>query len=265
MTLTPEQLAKRGDRVSASFAPYLIAGKEDRIRSEWCKLVGYPGMGEPDFDSMWNYHYGSIIEPVALDWHQRKTQRQLIRRGEVVVHPTRGFVVCTLDSYRVEDACVIDCKAWSSWQKIDYICSFLAPQMIVQKACVGASAAALLIVHGGSEPVEYPLSWEPEYEAQVWERIEWFWQCVQSLTSPVALPTIEPPVIAVKTYNMQSSNAWAEQAAIWLRDRDAAKSFDEAAAELKALMPSDAKQAFGHGVEISKAKNGAKTITEQKS
>jgi hypothetical protein len=261
MTLTPEQLAKRGDRVSASFVPYLIAGKEDRIRSEWCKLVGYPGVIEPQFDP-WRSKYADAIEPLALDHHEEKTGLALIRRREVVVHPVRDYVCCTLDSYRAEDGCVIDCKAWVTWQKIEYICSFLTPQMIVQKACVGASAAALLIVHGGTEPVEYPISWEPEYEAQVWERVEWFWSCVQSLTPPVALPTIEPPVIAVKTYDMKTSNAWSEQAAIWLRDKDAAKSFDKASAEIKTLAPADAKRAFGHGIEITKAKNGAMTIKE---
>jgi predicted phage-related endonuclease len=263
MSLTPEQKRLREGKVTASFAPYLMAGKEERIRSEWCSLVGYPGVIEPQFDP-WRSKYADAIEPLALDHHEEKTGLALIRRGEVVVHPIRDYVACTLDSYRAEDSCVIDCKAWSVWQKIDYICSFLAPQMIVQKACVGARAAALLIVHGGAEPVEYPISWEPEYEAQVWERVEWFWNCIKSLTPPVALPTIDPPVIAVKTYDMKTSNAWAEQAAIWLRDRGAAKSFDAAAAELKTLMPPAAKLAFGHGIEISKAKNGAKTITEHK-
>jgi hypothetical protein len=256
MTLTPEQLAKRGDRVTASFAPYLIAGREDRIRSEWCKLVGHPAYEEPNWDERFDTEW---------DWYQRKTQQQLIRRGEVVVHPTRNYVCCTLDAYRAEDDCVVDCKAWKSYQKVDYICSFLAPQMIVQKACVRASAASILLVHGGARPVEYPLSWEPEYEAQVWGRIDEFWQCVQSLTPPVALPTIEPPVVAVREMDMSSSNAWCSWAMEWLVTRADARQFEIATKELKELVPRDVKRAFGQGVEVTRAKNGAATIREEKS
>src|SRR5690348_2585876 len=81
MALSPEQLAARGDRVSASFAPYLMAGKTDRIRSEWMKLVGHPAHEEPDWSEMWNIRYGEIIEPLALDFHERKTGHALTRRG----------------------------------------------------------------------------------------------------------------------------------------------------------------------------------------
>jgi hypothetical protein len=262
MALTPEQRAAKEGRIGASFVPYLMAGKQDRIMLEWAKLVGHHVYEDPDFSAMWNLRYGEIIEPLALDWHEKKTGHALIRRGEVVTHPRLPYVCATLDSYREIDSCVIDCKAWSSWQKIGYICSFLTPQIIVQKTCAQAEAGAILLVHGGTEPVEYPLSWDSSYEELVWCRIDEFWMAVQELIPPYEMPSIEAPVPAVKTYDMKSSNAFANCAADWLEHKGAAKIFARAVDELKALVPADARRAVGHGITVSRSKSGALTIKE---
>jgi hypothetical protein len=262
VALSPEQLRLREGKIGASFVPYLMAGKTERIRKEWALLVGHPGLEEREFDQ-WNYKYGEVIEPLALNWHETKTGQALTRRGEVVTHPKLKHVCCTLDCWRAADNFVIDCKAWSSWQKIDYICSFLMPQIIVQRACTEAAGGALLIVHGGAEPVEYPLTWEADYEAQVWERIAWFWDFVQSLQPPVALGALDAPVPAVKTYEMTQSNSWAEAATIWRANRDAARAFEGAAKDLKALVPDDAKRAHGHGIQVDRNKAGSLSIKEQ--
>jgi hypothetical protein len=56
---------------------------------------------------------------------------------------------------------------------------------------------------------------------------------------------------------MTSSNAWAEFAAIFTRTREAHLEYEQAKAELKGLMPEDAKEAIGHGVRAKRSKSGA--------
>jgi hypothetical protein len=262
VSLSPQQLEARAGKVTASFVPYLMAGKEDRIREEWMKLAGHPDYAPADFSTNWPVQFGSFIETFALDWHQAKASKALTRRGEVVVHPDLPHVCCTLDAYRAEDRCVIDCKALGSYRKIDEACSFYLPQIVVQRACVGALAGSLLIVHGGSEPVEYPLEWGADYEALVWERIGAFWQSVLDLSPPVSMPLVEPPVPAIREVDMNGNNAWADSAFAWLEHRDAAKQFASADKALKALVPGDAKRCFGHEIEIKRSKSGALTIKE---
>ena len=264
MSLTPEQQKLREGKVTASFAPYLMAGKKDRILSEWQRLVGHHALVEPDWEEMWNLHYGQMIEPIALDWHQKKTGRALSQRGRVVTHPVLPHVCCTLDAYRTEDNTVIDCKAWSSWQKIDYICSFLTPQIIVQRACVRAHAGALLIVHGGTEPKEYPIEWDVEYEALVWERISAFWRCVLNLTPPVDMPAKTAPIMATRVVLMEGKNEWASYAKDWLDNRKAAKTFVTASEAIKEMVPEDAARCEGHGIRVTRSKAGSLTIGEQK-
>jgi hypothetical protein len=56
---------------------------------------------------------------------------------------------------------------------------------------------------------------------------------------------------------MSSSNAWAEFAAVFQRTRDAYLEHEAAKAELKGLMPNDAKEAVGHGIRAKRSKVGA--------
>jgi hypothetical protein len=56
---------------------------------------------------------------------------------------------------------------------------------------------------------------------------------------------------------MTASNAWAEFAAIFTQTRAAHQEHEQAKAELKTLIPEDAKEAIGHGVRAKRSKSGA--------
>ena len=56
---------------------------------------------------------------------------------------------------------------------------------------------------------------------------------------------------------MSTSNAWAEFAGIFARTRSAHLEHEQAKAELKGLMPEDAKEAIGHGIRAKRSKSGA--------
>ena len=264
MALSEEQLRLRDGKITASFLPALMAGDETRIVSEWKRLVGDPSYVADNLDDIWAVQLGSWIEPFALDWHQKKTGRALTRRGEVVTHPNWPHVSCTLDAYRADDAFVLDVKAIGAYRKLDEVCAYYAPQIVIQKACLQAKGGALLIVHGGAEPVEHPIEVTPEYDAQVWERVDWFWACVETLTPPIEAQPITAPVLAVKEYDMRESNMWAEDAALWLENHPAAKRFASAEKELKAAVPADAARCFGHGVIVKRDRAGRLSISAMK-
>jgi hypothetical protein len=68
-------------------------------------------------------------------------------------------------------------------------------------------------------------------------------------------PKAKLPVIRV--VDMGASNAWAEQAAIFARTTVAHAEHESAKSELKALIPEDAREAFGHGLRAKRSKSGA--------
>jgi hypothetical protein len=56
---------------------------------------------------------------------------------------------------------------------------------------------------------------------------------------------------------MSASNSWAEFAGLYRSTRQAFLDHERSKAELKALIPEDAKEAIGHGVRARRSKSGA--------
>ena len=56
---------------------------------------------------------------------------------------------------------------------------------------------------------------------------------------------------------MSGSNSWAEFAGAFRRTRQAHLEHERAKAELKTLVPEDAKEAIGHGLRAKRSKSGA--------
>ena len=56
---------------------------------------------------------------------------------------------------------------------------------------------------------------------------------------------------------MSASNSWAELTAIYRRTRTAHQEHEGAKADLKKLVPEDAKEAIGHGLRAKRSKSGA--------
>jgi hypothetical protein len=61
----------------------------------------------------------------------------------------------------------------------------------------------------------------------------------------------------VRIVDMSGSNSWAELADVFRNTRQAFLDHEKSKAELKALMPEDAKEAIGHGIRAKRSKSGA--------
>ena len=122
-----------------------------------------------------------------------------------------------------------------------------------------AKAAVLSIITGGGKWVEINISADPLYQHLLLTAEKKFWRCVES-GEPPRLFGVEPPrarIEAVRIVDMSSSNAWAEFSGVFRRTREAYLEHENAKAELKALMPEDAKEAIGHGIRAKRSKSGA--------
>ena len=122
-----------------------------------------------------------------------------------------------------------------------------------------AAEAVLSIITGGGKWVEIKISADPLYQHLLLTAEKKFWRCVES-GEPPRLFGVEPPrarIEAVRTADMSSSNAWAEFSGVFRRTHEAHLEHEKAKAELKELMPEDAKEAIGHGVRAKRSKSGA--------
>jgi hypothetical protein len=123
----------------------------------------------------------------------------------------------------------------------------------------GARRAYLSILTGGAKWVLLEVEADPLYQTVLLQVERIFWRCVETGERPQPF-TGEPPkakLPLIRIVDMASSNAWAEHAAVFVRTRAAHAAHEAAKADLKALIPKDAKAAFGHGVRAKRSKAGA--------
>jgi len=133
------------------------------------------------------------------------------------------------------------------------------PQLQHNMWVVATRSAVLSVITGGGKWVEILAHADPLYQHLIVTAERKFWRCVESGEQP-QLFGVEPPkprLEAVRIVDMTASNAWAEFAAIFTRTRAAHLEHEHAKAELKGLMPEDAKQAIGHGIRAKRSKSGA--------
>jgi hypothetical protein len=122
-----------------------------------------------------------------------------------------------------------------------------------------AKAAVLSVITGGGRWVEITIPADPLYQHLLLTAEKKFWRCVES-GEPPRLFGVEPPrprIAAVRIVDMSASNSWAEIAGVFRRTRQAFLAHEKSKAELKGLMPEDAKEAVGHGVRAKRSKSGA--------
>jgi hypothetical protein len=133
------------------------------------------------------------------------------------------------------------------------------PQLQHNMWVVAARLAVLSVITGGGKWVEITTHADPLYQHLIVTAERKFWRCVES-GEPPRLFGVEPPktrIEAVRIVDMNASNSWAEFAGLFRSTRPAFLEHERARAELKALMPEDAKEAIGHGLRAKRSKSGA--------
>jgi hypothetical protein len=124
---------------------------------------------------------------------------------------------------------------------------------------VNSPTSVLSVITGGGKWVEIAVAADSLYQHLLFTAEKKFWRCVES-GEPPQLFDIEPPrprIEAVRVVDMSSSNSWAEFAGIFRQTRSAFLQHENAKAELKALIPEDAKEAIGHRVRAKRSRSGA--------
>jgi hypothetical protein len=132
------------------------------------------------------------------------------------------------------------------------------PQLQHNMWVVQARLASLSIITGGGKWVEVVVRADPLYQHLLLTAERKFWRCV--ISGSRRLFGVEPPrprLQAIRSVDMSASNFWAEFSDTYRRTRDAHLEHEGAKAELKKLVPEDAKEAFGNGIKAKRSKSGA--------
>jgi hypothetical protein len=203
---------------------------------------------------------GVVTEHLNRHWYEKNTGQVVTEVQRRSFHPVIRYMAATIDGMVEATGAVFEAKFMLPWTFSEEAAAEKhMPQLQHNMWVLNARTAVLSIITGGGKWVEMTVPADPLYQHLVLTAEKKFWRCVQSGETP-HLFDLEPPrprIEAVRTVDMSGSNAWAEFSALFRNTREAAVDHERSRAELKALMPEDAKEASGHGVRAKRSKSGA--------
>jgi predicted phage-related endonuclease len=203
---------------------------------------------------------GLATEQLNRIWYERNTGRAIKDVQRHVKHSAIPWMAATLDGIVEGTGAVFEAKFMLPWSfSEEAAAEKYVAQLQHNMWVTHAKSSVLSIITGGGKWVEMTIPMDPLYLAVLVSAEKKFWRCVQSGETP-HLVNAEPPrprIEAVRIVDMSSSNSWAEFAALFRNTRNAYLEHERAKTELKALMPEDAKEAIGHGVQAKRSKSGA--------
>ena len=212
-------------------------------------------VGSQDLSGNLIVQLGIVTESLNRHWFERNTGHVITQVQRRVQHPVIRWMVATLDGMVEQIAAVFEAKFMLPWSFSEEVAAEkYMPQLQHNMWVINARAAVLSIITGGGKWVEIKISADPLYQHLLLTAEKKFWRCVES-GEPPRLFGAEPPrprVEALRIVDMSSSNAWAEFSSVFRRTREAYLEHENAKAELKALMPEDAKEAIGHGIRAKR-------------
>jgi predicted phage-related endonuclease len=203
---------------------------------------------------------GAVTEQLNRQWFEKNTGRAITDVQKRIRHPAIRWMGATLDGIVEATGAVFEAKFMLPWSfSEEGAAQKYLPQLQHNMWVTNSTTSVLSVITGGGKWVEIAVPADSLYQHLLFTAEKKFWRCVESGEPPrlFGLETPPPRIEAVRVVDMSSSNCWAEFAAQFRKTRTAFLKHESAKAELKALVPDDAREAVGHGVRARRSKSGA--------
>jgi predicted phage-related endonuclease len=256
--MTAKQPTDRRHFIGGSDARIIMGSDEGALIRLWREKRGQV---EPeDLSGNLVVQLGVATEDLNRRWYEANTGQVVTDIQKIVRHPALRWMAATLDG-RVEGSdAVFEAKFMLPWSfSEEAAAQKYMPQLQHNMWVVAARSAVLSVINGGGKWVEILAHADPLYQHLIVTAERKFWRCVET-GEPPRLFGVEPPkprIEAVRIVDMSASNSWAEFAGLFRSTRQAFLDHERSKAELKSLMPEDAKEVIGHGIRAKRSKSGA--------
>jgi predicted phage-related endonuclease len=253
----PHMLDRR-NFLGGSDARIIMGNDEDNLVRLWREKRGEIEL--EDLSQNLIVQLGTVTEDLNRRWYERNTGHRIKDVQRRVKHPVVKWMAATLDGLVDPGGAVFEAKFMLPWTFSEEAAAEKHMAQLQHNMWVcNAGSAALSIITGGGKWVELTVHADPLYQHLLITAEMKFWRGVQNGETP-RLFGVEPPrprLEALRIVDMSSSNSWADFAAAFRRTRAAHQEHEAAKADLKKLVPEDAKEATGHGLRAKRSKSGA--------
>jgi predicted phage-related endonuclease len=244
--------------IGGSDARIIMGANEAALLRLWREKRGE--IEQEDLSSNLIVQLGVVTEELNRRWYESNTGQVLTDIQRQIRHRALRWMAATLDGRVETTGAIFEAKFMLPWSfSEEAAAEKYMPQLQHNMWVVAAGSAVLSVITGGGKWVEITTHADPLYQHLIVTAERKFWRCVES-GEPPRLFGVEPPkprIEAVRVVDMSASNSWAEFADLFRTTRQAFLEHERSKAELKSLMPEDAKEAIGHGVRAKRSKSGA--------
>ena len=249
---------RRRTFIGGSDARIIMGHDESALIRLWREKRGE--VGPEDLSNNLIVQLGKATEDLNRIWYERNTGRSVGDVQSFVKHSAISWMAATLDGIVTGTGAVFEAKFMLPWSFSEEAAVEKHMAQVQHNMWVTHLRTAVLsIITGGGKWVEITVPMDPLYLSILVSAEKKFWRCVQCGEVP-HLINAEPPrprIEAIRIIDMNSSNSWAEFAAVFRTTRAAFLEHERAKSELKTLIPEDAREAIGHGVRAKRSKSGA--------
>jgi predicted phage-related endonuclease len=252
------QRPNRNTFIGGSDARVIMGNDEGNLVRLWREKRGEV---EPeDLSDNLIVQLGTITEELNRRWYERQTGHTVTDAQKRIRHPVHGWMAATLDGLVAPGDTVFEAKFMLPWTFSEEAAAEKHMAQLQHNMWVAnARSAVLSVITGGGKWVELTVHADPLYQHLLITAEKKFWRCVQDGEVPrlFGVGAARPRLTAVRIVDMSASNSWAEVAATYRRTRPAHQEHEGAKADLKKLVPEDAREATGHGLRAKRSKSGA--------
>jgi predicted phage-related endonuclease len=258
MRALSKKAADRRYFIGGSDARIIMGDDEEALIRLWQEKRGEV---EPeDLSGNLIVQLGLVTEDLNRRWFEANSGEVITDIQRRMRHPVLHWMAATLDGRLESTGAVFEAKFMLPWNfSEEAAAEKYMPQLQHNMWVVAAKSAVLSVITGGGKWLEIKANADSLYQHLIVTAERKFWRCVES-GEPPRLFGIEPPKPlpeAIRIVDMSTSNAWAEFAGVFARTKTTHDEHEQAKAELKGLMPEDAKEAIGHGLRAKRSKSGA--------
>ena len=203
---------------------------------------------------------GNATEGLNQRWYEANTGLKVKDVQRRVRHRVNQWMGATLDGVVGATGAVYEAKFMLPWSfSEEGAAEKHMAQLQHNMWVINAKQASLSIITGGGKWVHIRIEADPLYQHLLLTAERKFWRCVETGDAPSLFGVETPPprIAATRIVDMSKSNSWAQLAETYSRTRGAFLEHEEAKAELKKLVPEDAKETLGHGLRAKRSKSGA--------
>jgi YqaJ-like viral recombinase domain len=254
----PRKMADRRYFIGGSDARIIMGADEAALIRLWREKRGEV---EPeDLSGNLIVQLGVATEDLNRRWYEINTGQVVTDIQKRFRHPAVRWMVATVDGRIEASDAVFEAKFMLPWSfSEEAAAAKYMPQLQHNMWVLAARTAVLSVITGGGKWIEILAHADPLYQHLIVTAERKFWRCVESGEQPqlFGVGPPKPRIDPVRIVDMNGSNSWAELAGLFRSTRQSFLDHERSKAELKALMPEDAKEAIGHGIRAKRSKSGA--------